>query len=469
MLVRKFYASSARHALRLVREALGGEALILSNRRTANGIEMIAVAPQEVEAVTQTAMPAQAAAAAPGDAQAAAQEPPTLMEATLEPRPAPEAPAPGDDQGHHEADLRDPAGTEQAHRYPAHQEPIRQYSAHQDAARYDSGDDAARYEARGDDPGSRDAGNVDATRYELVHEVRLLRSLLEGQLSAFAWGDLKRRDPAKADVMRRLLGAGFSAALARDLIAELPEGLDLARAMRLMKANLQRRLRTAAPDAGLIDSGGIIALVGPTGVGKTTTVAKLAAECAMRHGAAQLALVTTDTYRIGAVDQLRIYGKILGVPVFAIRNEADLRATLEELHSRHLVLIDTVGMSQRDRRLAEQVALLSGSTRRVRRLLLLSAVSQANVLEDVVRAYRGEDLAGCILTKVDEALTLGAPLDALARHDLTLHYVANGQRVPEDLHQPNTLYLIERAFRDASQTDGVDDDAVPLTLAAGQN
>ena len=474
MLVRKFYASSARHALRLVREALGGEALILSNRRTANGIEIIAVAPQEVEAVTQTAMPARAdAAAVPGEGSAAEQEPPTLVEATLEPHnPAPETPAPGDDQGHREEALRDPAGTEQAHRYPApaHEDPIRQYSAHQDAARYGSGDhDAARYDARGDDAGSRDPGNVDATRYELVHEVRLLRSLLEGQLSAFAWGDLKRRDPAKADVMRRLLGAGFSAALARDLIAELPEGLDLARAMRLMKANLQRRLRTAASDAGLIDAGGIIALVGPTGVGKTTTVAKLAAECAIRHGAAKLALVTTDTYRIGAVDQLRIYGKILGMPVFAIRNEADLRATLEELHSRHLVLIDTVGMSQRDRRLAEQVALLSGSTRRVRRLLLLSAVSQANVLEDVVRAYRGEDLAGCILTKVDEALTLGAPLDTLARHGLTLHYVANGQRVPEDLHQPNTLYLIERAFRDASQADGVDDDDVPLTLAAGQN
>jgi flagellar biosynthesis protein FlhF len=280
---------------------------------------------------------------------------------------------------------------------------------------------------------------------------------------------MKRRDPAKGELLRRLLGAGFSPGLSREMIGELPDGLDLIRALRSVKTRLQQRLRTAAPDAGLVDGGGIIALVGPTGVGKTTTVAKLAAECAIKHGPTRLALVTTDTYRIGAVDQLRIYGKILGVPVFAIRNETDLRATLEELHSRHLVLIDTVGMSQRDRRLAEQVALLSGTTRRVRRLLLLSAVSQANVLEDVVRAYRSEDLAGCILTKVDEALTLGAPLDALARHGLTLHYVANGQRVPEDLHQPNTLYLIERAFRDASQTDGVDDDDVPLTLAAGQN
>ncbi len=441
MLVRKFYAASARHALRLVREALGGEALILSNRRTAHGIEIMAVAQNEVAAVTHAAAPSPDAAPAPSgvaaDAPAAASDPSTQ-------RPA-------------------------VDHYPTQQIPAQQLSAYQDGARYAVRQDPGPYDAVRDDPAPYEPAASDRAPYDLVHEVRLLRSLVEGQLSAFAWGDLKRRDPAKGEVMRRLLGAGFSAGLSREIVAELPDGLDLPRAMRLTKTRLQQRLHAAAPDAGLVDAGGIIALVGPTGVGKTTTVAKLAAECVVQHGAARLALVTTDTYRIGAVDQLRIYGKILGVPVFAIRNESDLRATLEELHSRHLVLIDTVGMSQRDRRLADQVALLSGSTRRVRRVLLLSAVSQANVLEDVVRAYRGEDLAGCILTKVDEALTLGAALDALARHGLTLHYVANGQRVPEDLHKANTLYLIERAFRDGSQAGGVEDGDVPLTLAAGQN
>jgi flagellar biosynthesis protein FlhF len=191
-------------------------------------------------------------------------------------------------------------------------------------------------------------------------------------------------------------------------------------------------------------------------VGKTTTVAKLAAECAIRLGPDKIALVTTDTYRIGAVDQLRIYGKIIGAPVYAIRTEADLRTTLSDLRARHLVLIDTVGMSQRDRRLADQVA-------------LLSAVSHTNVLEDVVRAYRGDTVAGCILTKIDEALTLGGALDALIRHSLTLHYVTNGQRVPEDLHRPNPLYLIERAFRDATQAPGMDESEVAISLAAGQN
>ena len=155
------------------------------------------------------------------------------------------------------------------------------------------------------------------------------------------------------------------------------------------------------------------------------------------------------------------------MPVFAIRDEADLRATLAELRMRHLVLIDTVGMSQRDRRLADQVALLAGGGSRVRRMLLLSAVAQANVLDDVARAYRGAELAGCILTKVDEALTLGSALDVLVRHRLTLHYVTNGQRVPEDLHRPNPLYLVERAFRAASEAAAVDEAELPLMLAAG--
>ena len=461
MLVRKFYASSSRHALRLVREALGGEALILSNRRTAHGIEIMAVAQKDVDAATRSALIEPQAT--PHDASAVAAEPPMLTQTAQEPART----------------------TFAGHRYEAGYYQAQQYAAHQDLARDESPPpDPVPRAPMPDDPGHRepvqrdspdhdpahdDPVRSDPVPYDLVHEVRLLRSLLEDQLSAFAWGDMKRRDPAKGELLRRLLGAGFSPGLSREMIGELPDGLDLIRALRSVKTRLQQRLRTAAPDAGLVDGGGIIALVGPTGVGKTTTVAKLAAECAIKHGPTRLALVTTDTYRIGAVDQLRIYGKILGVPVFAIRNETDLRATLEELHSRHLVLIDTVGMSQRDRRLADQVALLSGSTRRVRRVLLLSAVAQANVLEDVVRAYRGDDLAGCILTKVDEALTLGAALDALARYRLTLHYVANGQRVPEDLHPPNPLYLIERAFRDGSQAGAVEDGDVPLTLAAGQN
>jgi flagellar biosynthesis protein FlhF len=287
---------------------------------------------------------------------------------------------------------------------------------------------------------------------ELAREIRMLRGLVEGQLAGFAWNDLTRRDPLRAETMKRLLAAGFSSSFARQLLDSLPSGEgDLTHALKWVKSAIGQNLRIAPAEEDIVEKGGVYALVGPTGVGKTTTVAKLAARAVLRHGAAKVALITTDTYRIGAQDQLRIYGRILGTPVFAARDENDLELTLADLSSRHLVLIDTVGMSQRDKRVAEQVALLCGQngndSNQVKRLLLLGAPSQGVTLEEVARAYSGPGLIGCILTKIDEALTYGPVLDVAIRHELPLHYVTNGQRVPEDLHLANPSYLADRAFR----------------------
>lgn len=397
MMVRKFYADSPREALRLVRDALGPNAMILSNRRTAAGVEIAAVAESEIASVTGgMAMHAMTAA-------------------KPERRPA-------------EMNVRAPVA-----------------------------------------PPPTAPSTAEPAAYNLVQEVRILRSMLEGQLAAFAWHGMADREPAKIEVLRRLLAAGFSTGSARQCVERIAPGLDSARALRLIKMRLQQQLPLVPAGQTPVELGGVYALVGPTGVGKTTTVAKIAAECTLKLGAQRVALVTIDSYRIGAVDQLRIYGKILGAPVFAIKTEADLVLTLSELRTRHLVLIDTVGMSQRDQRITDQIALLAGNGKRVKRLLLLSAVAQANVLEDVVRAYRGDGLAGCILTKVDESLTLGGALDVLLRHKLPLHYVTNGQRVPEDLHRPNPLYLVERAFRAVSESGAhaPADADYPLIYAAG--
>ncbi|MEO8165283.1 MAG: flagellar biosynthesis protein FlhF, partial [Betaproteobacteria bacterium] len=183
-----------------------------------------------------------------------------------------------------------------------------------------------------------------------------------------------------------------------------------------------------------------------TGVGKTTTTAKLAARCVVRHGAEKLALLTTDNYRVGAHEHLRIYGRILGVSVHAVRDAADLEIALSELRNKHMVLIDTVGMSQKDRHVAEQIAMFSGQGEGIRRLLLLNATCQGDTLEDVVNAYNKEGLAGCVITKTDEAASLGAVLDTVIRHRLPVHYVSNGQRVPEDIHPANREYLLHRAI-----------------------
>ncbi|MBA3904183.1 MAG: flagellar biosynthesis protein FlhF, partial [Rhodocyclaceae bacterium] len=262
------------------------------------------------------------------------------------------------------------------------------------------------------------------------------------------------------------------AQLARRLVEGLPEGATREEGRNWLKGVLNRSLMTVGSDEEIIDRGGVYALVGPTGVGKTTTTAKLAARCVVRHGADRVALLTTDGYRIGAHEQLRIYGRILGVQVHAVRDAADLRQTLAELSGKHMVLIDTIGMSQRDRLVAEQAAMLNNAGD-IKRLLLLNATCRGDTLDDVVRAYGrdagGADLAGAIMTKVDEAVSLAPALDALIRHNLELYYVANGQRVPEDLHLPNRAYLLHRALKELPESSPhrLAGDEPGLLLASG--
>lgn len=304
---------------------------------------------------------------------------------------------------------------------------------------------------------------------DIIDEIRTMRSMLEEQLAGFAWGDMTKRDPVKSSAMRKLLSAGFSPKLSRQMVDKMPPVKSEREAFEWAKTALVRNLNVASLDAGIIDRGGVFALVGPTGVGKTTTTAKLAARCVVKHGADKLALITTDSYRIGAYEQLKIYGRILGVPVHSIKDAADLNLILHELRDKHLVLIDTIGMSQKDQKVIDQVAMLSGCETDVERILLLNATSSGDTLDDVVRAYRGSDLNGCILTKVDEAIGMGPALDVIMRNRLVLHFIANGQRVPEDLHPANSSYLIERAFRAAKENSPhtLKDVEYPLLMAGG--
>ena len=303
------------------------------------------------------------------------------------------------------------------------------------------------------EPAKPSAQAPESTRFvaTLTQEVKSIRSLIESQLVNLAWGEMKSADPLKFAVMRTLLGIGFSPRLARELSTALPKNLNQEQSLRWVRSALAHNLRCTHTRDDPIAHGGVYALVGPTGVGKTTTIAKLAARCVLKQGAASLALITTDTYRIGAHEQLKIYGKILNAPVYAVKDQTELSRTLSELRHKHLVLIDTAGMSQRDSRIREQLALLSSNTN-VQRLLLLSATAQAGTLDDVVRAYQGNGFAGAILTKIDEALNLAPALDVSVRHKLAIHYVTNGQRVPEDLHLAHNQYLVDRAFKCAPDT-----------------
>lgn len=298
----------------------------------------------------------------------------------------------------------------------------------------------------------------------VLREIHSMRGMLEEQLAGLAWNQSQRRDPQRGQLLRTLLGAGFSARLAKDLLAELPAGLSHDQGLEYLKSAMARQMPMLEDEDALMNEGGVYALMGPTGVGKTTTTAKLAARCVMRFGAEKLALITTDSYRIGAYEQLRIYGQILGVAVHAVKDADDLETVLASLQDKHMVLIDTVGMSQRDRAVSDQIAMLCGASRPVKRLLLLNAASHGDTLNEVVKAYRhaaqapgngsgsGSGLAGCILTKVDEATHPGALIDIVIRHQLPVHYVSSGQKVPENLVLGDRQQLIDSVFEARSQS-----------------
>ena len=380
--MKKYKAKSSRDALRMVRLELGADAVILSNSKVEDGVEIVAIAHNELALMTQ---PPEKPAPAPENVKPAAQSQPPVTQ-------------------DHEPNAQNLAPITQ--QQPAQPE-----------------------------------------QQKVLSEIKLMRDMMQEQIACLSWSDMQHRDPQRARLLRNMLNAGFSPALSRLLLDKMPANANIAWVQKVLEHNL----RVATQEEDVVTCGGAVALIGPTGVGKTTTVAKLAARAVVRFGASRVALLTTDSYRIGAYDQLRIYGKILGVPVHAVRDTADLRLTLSALKHKHLVLIDTIGMGQRDSRVPEQASMFDENG--VQRLLLLNAASSGDTLDDVVRKYHSADVIGCIPTKLDEAATLGAVLDAAIRHKLTLHYVANGQRVPEDLHEVNLEYLLHRALRLSSRVE----------------
>ena len=275
----------------------------------------------------------------------------------------------------------------------------------------------------------------------LLDEIRALRGMVEEQGANLVWMHNAQARPLKATLMREMMLCGFSPALSRRIAEAIPDDLSQETARQWVSQALARNLRCTGADGDPFEQGGVFALVGPTGVGKTTTAAKLAAGCVVRHGAASLGLISADHYRIGAQDQLRIYGRILGVEVQAVHDADSLRAALEMLAGKRLVLIDSIGVGQRDPRVAEQSALFDGQN--VSRVLLLSAAAQAETLDQVVQAYGAER---AILTKVDEAVSLGGAIDCAIRRGLAVSHMTNGQRVPEDIHAAQSAYLVHRSL-----------------------
>ncbi|WP_087021487.1 flagellar biosynthesis protein FlhF [Thaumasiovibrio subtropicus] len=297
------------------------------------------------------------------------------------------------------------------------------------------------------DPSRYDSRNAQVSPAELDsmrEEMAAIRKLLEHQVSGLMWQEVERREPMRAMMIKRLEKMGLSDELADQLACYIPEEVAPKEAWPVLLEMLADQIITL--DDCILENGGVAALLGPTGVGKTTTIAKLAARAAMEHGPDEVALVTTDTYRIGAHEQLATYGRIMGCPVRVAKDADELAEVLYQLRHRRLVLLDTAGMGQRDIRLSEQLdALMESSGSQIKSYLVLPATAQRRVLQETIEHFRRIPLAGCIVTKIDECLSLGELINVTIQNALPVAYIADGQRVPEDIKIASGNYLVAKA------------------------
>ncbi|WP_028082053.1 flagellar biosynthesis protein FlhF [Solimonas soli] len=385
MKIKRFLAKNMREAIRMVREEQGPDAVILSNHRVADGVEVVAATDYDAALMQQAIR------------RAAPPEPPSppsrVRDDAEPPPPMPPPPSP---------ELQ-----------------------------------------------------------QLRQELGGMRKMLESQMAGQAWREL-REQPEKLRALQAMIQLGIEPRLAREIIGELPAAADAERARFLPLGLLTRRIPVLPNDVVL--DGGVIALVGPTGAGKTTTIAKLAARYAERHGTRDLALVSTDHFRVGAQEQLFTYGRLLGVPVQTAAGADELRLVLSRLADRKLVLIDTAGFGPRDARLQAQAAIKGHG---MQNWLVLSATTQAADLDAVIRRYAPAAPSACIVTKLDETLRIGGVLSAAIHHHLPIAYCCDGQRVPEDIDAARANQLVLRATQLArSHPARIDDATLALQFGA---
>ena len=395
MKIKRYFANDMRQAIRMVRDEQGPDAVILSNRRIDGGVEIVAAVDYDESLVHRMA-----------------------DEQTSAPKPV-AAPAP-------------PA--------PVVAPPIPQRAAYQPAQT----DEVETFDARYEKPEPEVVWSQEPNLVAMREEIQNLRGMLESQLNGLAWGEMKRAQPQRVKVLERLTTLGLSSTLSNQIADRLDYKGDMVATWRQALSQLAGQVTVTNDD--IINHGGIVALIGPTGVGKTTTAAKLAARYTLRHGAGRVALVTTDSYRIGAQQQLNTFGKILGAPVHVAKDANELREILLALRDKSLVLIDTAGMSPRDVRLTEQLSMLYQTGLPVRSYAVLAASAQRRSLEEVIQTFSKIELDGTILTKLDETTGLGEALSVVVQYALPVAYISDGQRVPEDLHPARSNNLINRSL-----------------------
>ncbi|WP_367597864.1 flagellar biosynthesis protein FlhF [Pseudomonas fulva] len=415
MQVKRFFAADMRQAMKLVRDELGADAAIIGNRRIAGGVELTAALDYKLSAL------------------------------------APRVPNVELEEELRKTHTRIATAKAELEQRPDSSDSNRQLFAGQSLTAaeplVEPHVDAPQPATTAGSQASVDPRLFDAMRSELSG----LRELLEVQLGSLAWTQLQGSKPQQATLWRRLQRIGLSGPIARELL-ELTKDIEEPRhAWRMLLAHLARMIRT--PDVEPIEDGGVIAVVGPAGMGKTTTLAKLAARYVLKYGAHNLALVSMDSFRIGAQEQLKTLGRILNVPVTYVDPGQSLAAALEPLLRKRVVLIDTAGLQASDPALRMQLDTLAGRGIAAKNYLVLATTSQKQVLTAAYHSYKRCGLAGCILTKLDESASLGDVLSLAISFRLPVAYLTDGPRIPDDLHLPRGHQLVTRAVNVQQQDE----------------
>ncbi len=411
MQVKRFFAADMRTAMKLVRDELGADASIIGNRRVAGGVELTAALDYQPAAPSRQPNPALEAELRKTQAKIANAQAELAVRAVADERKdrqlfaneslvAPELPATA-------VKMQRPVAGEQPEPRPS----------------------AAAVDQRA----------LDAMRFELHG----LRELIEVQLGSIAWGQLQNRKPQQANLWRRLQRMGLSAELSRALLERVAKVADPRQAWRMLLAHLAHAIKT--PEVEPLEEGGVIALVGPAGMGKTTTLAKMAARYVLKYGPQSIALVSMDCFRIGAQEQIKTLGRILNVPVTQVDPGQSLVQALAPLARKKVILIDTAGLPGNDPALRLQLESLAARGVKSKNYLVLAATSQAQVLKAAYHSYKQCGLAGCILSKVDEAASLGEVLGLAISQHLPVAYLADGPKIPDDLQVPRSHQLVSRA------------------------
>ena len=403
MKIKRFFAPDMREALKLVKEQLGADAVILSNSKVDKGVEIVAAKDYDEQAV-----------------RAAADEKETRLDTRLDEELEKDKVSIDWDKPIKQSYREDYTPNKQ--KVVEKKKPRQSHVAKKAAVEI------------------KKQWVEDPAITAVKHELDMMRHEFRTVLNELSWADQTQQNPVRIDVIRRLLDTGFTKKLSVKLAEMVASETELETAW----INCLKLAANSLPimENTLLDDGGLIALVGPTGVGKTTTIAKIAARFRMRHGPDSLALITTDNFRIGAHEQLSNFARILGVPMRVASTQNDFQDALTDFVDKRLVLIDTAGMSQRDIRMTEQFKLLQDDKFEIDNYLVISATTENRAMREVIRTFQDVKPKGCILSKLDETDCPGSALSAIIEQQLPLGFVTDGQRVPEDLHFPSANDLM---------------------------